>query len=278
MLRTRLLTAALLLPLLVAGLVYIPHFVLFPLLVVFCFGATFEAVSLLMPTLRERLGDPLKGDVRFWAVFCASIAAFVFTALTWKLGSVELGIEAFLVMTMLLIATFTARTVEGSIANCLSWLFGVIYGSLPFVSIWELYKMGAHSRYVFLLFGIVMLNDTGAYFSGRFFGKRLLLPRLSPKKTWEGVVGGMLGGVLGAWLVNLCFAGSLGSWLFLACLAVLAGTAGILGDLTESAIKRFAGVKDSGTFFPGHGGFLDRSDSIIFAAPVAWFILFVSHA
>ncbi|MBI2602924.1 MAG: phosphatidate cytidylyltransferase [Deltaproteobacteria bacterium] len=278
MLRTRLLTAAILLPLLVAGLAYIPHYVLFPLLLVLCFGASYEAVSLLMPTLRSRLGDPMKNGVRFWAFFCASLAALMFTVLTWKLWDAELGILAFLIMTMLLVATFSVKTVDGSIANGLSWLFSVIYGSLPFVSLWELYKMGDHSRYLFLVLGIVMANDTGAFFAGRFLGKHLLLPRLSPKKTWEGVVGGLAGGILGAWFVNACFAGNLGSLSFLAFLGLITGAAGILGDLAESAIKRFAGVKDSGRVFPGHGGILDRSDSVVFAAPIAWFMLFIRNA
>jgi phosphatidate cytidylyltransferase len=101
----------------------------------------------------------------------------------------------------------------------------------------------------------------------------------SPKKTWEGAVGGILGGILGGWVINgvySLFWGELGSWTFIAVISVITGIAGILGDLTESALKRFGGVKDSGSIFPGHGGLLDRTDSIIFAAPVLWFLLYIT--
>ena len=121
-----------------------------------------------------------------------------------------------------------------------------------------------------LLFVLVLLwvGDTAAYFTGRAIGRHKLAPEISPGKTWEGAVANLAGSVI----VGLVAA----QWiavprLHLAVMAALANVAGQLGDLTESAYKRSAGAKDSGTLLPGHGGMLDRVDSLIFAAPVVWY-------
>lgn len=121
-----------------------------------------------------------------------------------------------------------------------------------------------------LLFAIVMISDSFAFFVGHAVGRRRLAPAISPGKSVEGAVGGLLGGVLGALLVRglalpaLPLAHALG-------LGVVAAAMGIVGDLDESLLKRWAGVKDSGTLFPGHGGMLDRLDSLLFAAPVLYY-------
>jgi phosphatidate cytidylyltransferase len=112
---------------------------------------------------------------------------------------------------------------------------------------------------------LVWMADIGAYFAGRRFGRRRLAPEVSPGKTWEGVLGGVAAcipvAVGGSFWVSV----PLGGFLVL-CLATVACS--IVGDLTESLLKRFAGVKDSGTLFPGHGGVMDRIDSLTAAAPV----------
>jgi len=125
---------------------------------------------------------------------------------------------------------------------------------------------------LFLLMLTVMVSDTAQYYSGRLFGRRLLAPVISPKKTIEGAIGGfvfgmLLMGVAGHW------------WLPAVPLAVrfaLGATVvalGIVGDLFESMLKRSAGVKDSSTLIPGHGGVLDRIDALLFAAPVYYIVL-----
>jgi phosphatidate cytidylyltransferase len=123
------------------------------------------------------------------------------------------------------------------------------------------------------------LADAGAFFVGRAYGKRKLLPLVSPGKTWEGVCGGVLGGTLGLIATKLVF-----EWLIfghptglpvLHCLALgpmLVATS-IAGDLAESMLKRDAGIKDSGAIIPGHGGILDRLDSLLFAIPVVYYYL-----
>jgi phosphatidate cytidylyltransferase len=123
---------------------------------------------------------------------------------------------------------------------------------------------------VTLLLAIIMGSDSLAFFVGRSLGRRKLAPQISPGKTVEGAVGGLVGGVLGALLVR-----ALGLPQLPFGHAVMLGAAvaafGILGDLVESLLKRWAGVKDSGALFPGHGGMLDRLDSLLFGAPVLYY-------
>jgi len=118
-------------------------------------------------------------------------------------------------------------------------------------------------------------GDIGAYYVGRAFGKHPLAPRVSPKKTWEGAAGSVLASVLIAGGYLLRFLSPVGVVTVLG-LTIAANVAGQVGDLAESAMKRGAGVKDSGTILPGHGGFLDRVDSTLFALPViyAYVLLF----
>lgn len=126
---------------------------------------------------------------------------------------------------------------------------------------------------------VVAWSDTGAYFVGRKWGKHPMAPRLSPKKTWEGAVGGLAGaalsGVALAWLVRRlgwCASYPETCYLTWAALAVLLSIVSQWGDLFESMLKRAASVKDAGNVFPGHGGVLDRCDGILFAAPVLYYI------
>lgn len=123
---------------------------------------------------------------------------------------------------------------------------------------------------VMLLFLLVLIwaADIGAYFAGRLFGRHKLAPEVSPGKTWEGVAGGtvalVLVALLGTWLVL-----PVSEYLFI-LICLLTGWLSIVGDLSESLFKRQAGVKDSGWLFPGHGGVLDRADSLTAALPAFW--------
>ena len=125
-----------------------------------------------------------------------------------------------------------------------------------------------------MLFTLVLVfaADTGAFFAGRRYGRLRLAPTVSPGKTWEGVLGGAAAGALVGIAGSAWFGVPLYAFLPL-CLAAVAFS--IVGDLTESLLKRFAGVKDSGTLFPGHGGVMDRIDSVTGAAPVLLFGLTV---
>ena len=125
---------------------------------------------------------------------------------------------------------------------------------------------------VFSVFVIALVGDIFAYFVGVTVGKHKMAPELSPKKTWEGSAAGLLGSVVGA--VLLCLSGEAivpmpPVWHFI-ILGIVGGVAGQLGDLTASMIKRFCGIKDFGTLFPGHGGMMDRVDSVIFVIYVVF--------
>ena len=131
----------------------------------------------------------------------------------------------------------------------------------------------------------VKCNDTGAYIAGHAFGRHKMTPKLSPGKTWEGTLGGYLGGIAGTMLFLGPVADLLGCqhdqstlrWAIGALtFAIVVGTAGVLGDLAVSLLKRDAGVKDSSTWMPGFGGFLDLLDSILLAAPVSY-ALWMGH-
>jgi phosphatidate cytidylyltransferase len=122
-------------------------------------------------------------------------------------------------------------------------------------------------REVLLVLVLVWIADSVAYFVGRAWGKRKLAPAISPGKSWEGALGGLIGAALYA--IILASITQPGAWLALVATAVLLGIVSIVGDLFESAAKRQAGVKDSGTLLPGHGGILDRIDSATATLPLA---------
>lgn len=123
-----------------------------------------------------------------------------------------------------------------------------------------------------LLIGSIWINDTMAYIVGSFIGKTPLTP-ISPKKTWEGTIGGaVLAVVVVALLAKFAFHTS---WLYAILIPLVGAVAGTFGDLLESKLKRLAGVKDSGQMMPGHGGFLDRFDSMLLATPVLWVLLLI---
>jgi phosphatidate cytidylyltransferase len=126
------------------------------------------------------------------------------------------------------------------------------------------------AAWVMLALAITWIQDSAAYFVGRAFGRTKMAPVLSPKKSWEGFAGGLVASVLTA-LAAVPLLGLPIGYLAAGLIGLAAGVAGPLGDLGESLIKRQVGVKDSGALIPGHGGILDRMDSLLFTAPVIYF-------
>jgi phosphatidate cytidylyltransferase len=164
-------------------------------------------------------------------------------------------------------------------------LFGLIYIAYPLTLIPLLWKQEDGPALVLFLMVCVWAGDIAALYFGRAFGKRKLAPRLSPGKTWVGSIASILGSMIAAGLIiyisdiltahgNTVLHISEPLWQSLLLAAIL-NIAAQLGDLLESAIKRGAGVKDSGTMLPGHGGILDRIDALLLSAPVLWFILLI---
>ncbi len=121
--------------------------------------------------------------------------------------------------------------------------------------------------WIVLLLAVTWLGDSGAYFAGRTFGKHKLYKKISPNKTWEGAIGGVIAAVIGGALVQKFLLPDQ-DLVTMLILAAILDVAGVLGDLTESMFKRSFGVKDSGSIMPGHGGILDRIDSLLFSGPL----------
>ena len=161
------------------------------------------------------------------------------------------------------------------ITNVAVTTFGWIYVLLPMYLIINLRSLNPEVSGWILpigMFLIIWTNDTFAYLSGRFFGKTKLFERISPKKTWEGTVGGIIFALAAAYLVAYFSEMDILFWL---PAALIISVFSIYGDLFESLIKRSLNIKDTGTILPGHGGILDRFDASLFAAPLffAWCVL-----
>jgi phosphatidate cytidylyltransferase len=215
-------------------------------------------------------GKPLLSTAAFacGAALAAVLAAFIFLALAMR--RIDLG------------GAFPAALVSA---------FAFIYVSLPLAMLVQIRQQWSGSFLVLYLLLVVWAGDIFAYFIGRSLGRTLMSPRISPKKTWEGALASMVASlIVGMLLYNYALPVSsalLNAHLitresgFFALekaplwpallLSALINVAAQLGDLVESLIKRGAGVKDSGTILPGHGGMLDRVDALLFAAPVLWY-------
>ena len=201
------------------------------------------------------------------AAFAASIAAFVFLTIAMRRGDLRTGYPAAAAAT-----------------------FAIVYIALPLAMLVQLRQQWAGAFLILYLLFVVWAGDIFAYFIGRSIGRHLMSPRISPKKTWEGAVASLIasvaiGGALFYYSSSVCTkllqwgliersGGMFGlerpALLPIVVLTAILNVAAQLGDLVESLIKRGAGVKDSGTLLPGHGGMLDRIDALLFAAPVLW--------
>jgi phosphatidate cytidylyltransferase len=155
-------------------------------------------------------------------------------------------------------------------------LAGAVYVALPLGCFLLLREMGEEvwksKSYALLPYALTWLCDTFAYGVGRTLGRHKLVSTISPNKTVEGAIGGVLGAVAAGFLSKLSFASYLG-WVDAIALGVLVGIFGQFGDLIESAMKRDAGIKDTSRIIPGHGGVLDRFDSFLFTVPLIYFYL-----
>ncbi len=230
-----------------------------------------------------------------WAGLLA-VLFFVFSARTFRYADgTTIGAIFPTALTLLLILSFTVEMIRrerAPIVNVGSTVFGAIYVGwlishlvvlrgvhlgVPEIDLRHWNPLGdPGASLVMLTFVGTWACDTGAYFLGRAFGKTKLAPKLSPNKTWEGAVGGFLSSIvitLGAgYIIHLPLVHSL-------ALGALFGLFTQLGDLSESTIKRELGIKDFGTLVPGHGGILDRFDSVLFTGPIAYYyaVLFLNN-
>lgn len=151
------------------------------------------------------------------------------------------------------------------------WITLPIYPGIPFAMLMYLSSVPAYRPILLILFVLAFANDTGAYITGSLIGRNCIAPTVSPKKTWEGFIGGYASALVALFIITNQSAWCTPIWLifsFSLTMCVLF----LIGDLFESKLKRQAGIKDSGSLLPGHGGFLDRFDGILFATILCYLL------
>jgi len=232
-----------------------------------------------------RLANNGGARIPAWWMFFGTAVVFLFTLPNFH-NDAQLPMLSVLALVLLAWMGFRAP-LERVLADAAIGLFGLIYVAYPLSLIPMIWNRDDGKPLLLFLMVCVWAGDIAALYIGRRYGRRKL-SRLSPNKTWEGTLASVAGSVLGGLAVVL--AGELLSsygntvlhivepvWQSI-LLAVIINAAAQLGDLLESAIKRGAGVKDSGTMLPGHGGILDRIDALLLAAPVLWCVLLLKDA
>jgi phosphatidate cytidylyltransferase len=180
---------------------------------------------------------------------------------------ISLGLNIFLLGFVVLIDFSKDDYIFDSISK---QIFGIVY--IPFLLslLILIYAFDNGYLWVLWLLFVTFANDTGSYYAGTNFGKRHLAPNISPKKTYMGSIGGVVSSVLVGFLLCYLFFHNLEKAFMVIPCSVLIAVAGQVGDLFASALKRAAGVKDSGIILPGHGGMLDRIDGLLFSIPVLY--------
>jgi phosphatidate cytidylyltransferase len=221
--------------------------------------------------------------IPIWWMAIATAIAFVVTLPNFPVDA-QLPVLSALALILFAWNGFRAPLVQ-VLPDTAQGLFGLIWIAYPLTLVPLLWKQEDGPALVLFLMVCVWSGDIAALYIGKAFGRHKLAPRLSPGKTWEGSIASIVGSIAAAGLViwigdvltargNLILHITEPIWQTLVLAAVL-NIAAQLGDLLESAVKRGAGVKDSGTMLPGHGGILDRIDALLLATPVLWFALVI---
>ena len=262
MLAMRVLTAAILLPLLIAAIFWLPLLYFAIILGVLILVGAWEWSALVgMTQVSQRILY-----VVLMAV-CLIISAFI--NIVWTLSVAALCWVWLLVGIIYYQRNGLGAGFQFSVARFLAGFPVLIATWVSIVALKSHPGFGA--PWLLLVLCIIFAADTGAYFVGRFFGKRFLCSRVSPKKTWEGFFGGLILSLCVAAIGGYYFALLPQQYFCLMLVALVTILFSVVGDLGVSLLKRIAGVKDSGKFFPGHGGMLDRLDSV--AAATVFFVL-----
>jgi len=190
-------------------------------------------------------------------------------------------LELIILLSSLSLLVFELFRNKGSaILNLGSTFLGIFYigiFSASLISIREFYSSINDSNnygafFIISILASIWIGDSAAYYGGITFGRHKLFPRVSPKKSWEGAIFGFIFSV-GTLILAKVIVLNLSSWSDVLVIGIIIGLVGQIGDLVESLIKRDSEVKDSSTFIPGHGGFFDRFDSLLFSAPAIWVYL-----
>lgn len=232
------------------------------------FGLLIALVALMGLWEYQRLALPT-AERRERVLLLVSAALILFAA-TAADAPLMIALVSFSVMVLLLIELTVLREGMVDMGRTGRMVLGLLYIPL-LLSHFILIRQAPEGReWVFFILVLAFAGDIAAFYVGRRFGRRKLLPQVSPGKTVEGVIGLVCGSVAGCLLFRFLFLPAL-PWGHAVLMAVVGSLLGQLGDLCESALKRSAGVKDSGALLPGHGGFLDRLDCLLFIAPYVYY-------
>ena len=249
----------------IALLLFSPTFVVGLLVIVIAFIGAQELTTM----LAKAEGEETPGLLPEWFLPA--------TAVLMGLGALkgETGLHAALLISVVgwifYELVFTPKSELTKLSALGFGLFGMVWAVWSDLNITLIKGLPEGTALLFYLLLVISFSDIFAYFGGKRFGKSLLAPNISPKKTWEGSLFGVFGGgIVGAVFGELTMSMF---WLYGLLLAMLLAVIGQLGDLVESKIKRLCDVKDSGTLLPGHGGILDRIDGHMLAAPVFYYLL-----
>ncbi|MBK9358661.1 MAG: phosphatidate cytidylyltransferase [Bacteroidales bacterium] len=206
--------------------------------------------------------------------------AVLYTSITlWEFGVIDanLLLVNFLILPLLLIVELFRKSTSPFLNSALG-LLGMLWIILPLSLLNGFFNHSdgpkwLHSGALLGFFLILWIYDSGAYIFGSLFGRHPMLERISPKKSWEGFIGGSAAGLLTAYMVSASFIEfSVLQWILIGIVIIVFGT---FGDLVESMLKRSSGVKDSGSILPGHGGILDRFDAVLLAAPAVFILIYL---
>ncbi|MBL1275445.1 MAG: phosphatidate cytidylyltransferase [Ectothiorhodospiraceae bacterium] len=263
MLKQRLLTAAILVPLVVWGILRLPTEYLALVLALFIVQGAWEWSALMKMTSSVKRG-------MFTFIVAAGLAVSWYVLRDEAMNWLALPVLSLFwwVLAIALVVQYPNATSRWS-SSIAQFLIGLVVLIPTWVAVIGLHDSNAQGPLlVMYLLSLIWVADSGAYFGGRAWGKRKLAPAVSPGKSWEGVASGAVLSVVYAVGAAQVLELPGNQWVLFVVLSLVTVLFSVLGDLTESMFKRHAGIKDSGTLLPGHGGVLDRIDSITAAAPV----------
>jgi len=250
--------------LLVVGSILLSRFTFVPVFTLICGWAVYEFHKLTNRQISINV-NPWTGLLGAVLIF---VCSFLYASGVWRYPAYS--IYGLYIVVVLIYELY--RQKGNPINNWAYFVLGQIFIALPFCLLNYILFIDKWQPLLLLsLFVTIWVNDTGAYLIGVTFGKHRMFERISPKKSWEGFVGGAVASLLSGYVFSLLIPEiSLLNWLIFSEIIVIFGT---FGDLMESLIKRTMDVKDSGKVIPGHGGLLDRFDSMLLAAPVVFIYL-----